>query len=238
MIRPDSNPSAAERAARLPWPLLAMVSNRRIYAGHAPERDGDGECAALVAAAAAAARAGVNLVQVRERGLEDASLLALVGRVRAAVAGSGARVLVNDRIDVALAAAVAGVHLPGRAVACSRVRAIVPEGFLIGRSVHTVDEAVSAAAGGGCDYLMFGSVFESNSKPPGHPVAGIGALARVCASVPLPVLAVGGITLSRVPDVAQAGAAGVAAIGLFATGAEPELRQTVNEICIAFRQAR
>ena len=85
---------------------------------------------------------------------------------------------------------------------------------------------------------MFGSVFESNSKPPGHPVAGIGALARVCASVPLPVLAVGGITLSRIPDVARAGAAGVAAIGLFATGAEPELHRIVNEIRIAFRQDR
>jgi thiamine-phosphate pyrophosphorylase len=176
----------------------------------------------------------VDLVQVRERGLEDASLLALVERLREAVAGTGARVLVNDRLDVALAGQADGVHLPGRAVACSRARAIVPEAFLIGRSVHSVEEAIAATSDGGCDYLLFGSVFESASKPAGHPVAGLEALARVCAAVALPVLAVGGITVSRAADVARAGAAGVAAIGLFASGGELALRRMVDEIRMAF----
>jgi thiamine-phosphate pyrophosphorylase len=176
----------------------------------------------------------VDLVQVRERGLEDRSLLALVEGVREAIAGTGARLLVNDRVDVALAAEADGVHLPASAVACARIRSIVPDGFLVGRSVHTLGEAVAAAADGGCDYLIFGTVFESRSKPAGHAVAGLDALADVCAAVPLPVLAIGGITAERVPDIVRAGAAGLAAIGLFAADAECALRETVGQIRLAF----
>jgi thiamine-phosphate pyrophosphorylase len=212
-----------------------MVTDRRLYARASATADANARaCAMLVAAVAASARAGVDLVQVRERGLEDISLLALAVSVREAIAATGARMLVNDRIDVALAARADGVHLPGRAVSSARVRAIVPGGFLVGRSVHSAGEAIAAARDGGCDYLVFGSVFESRSKPAGHTVAGLDALARVCASVRLPVLAIGGITAARVPDVVRAGAAGVAAIGLFATGGEGELRDTVSQIRLAF----
>ena len=113
-------------------------------------------------------------------------------------------------------------------------RAIVPDGFLVGRSVHSAAEAVTAEGSGGCDYLIFGTVFESASKPAGHRVAGVRALAEVCAAVRLPVLAIGGITTARIPDVVRAGAAGIAAVGLFADGGEPELRDTVGEIRAAF----
>ena len=236
MSRTASTSSASGSGPRLPWPLIAMVTNRRLYAGCASAAGVDAECAALAAAAAAAARSGVDLVQIRERGLDDAALLALAEAVSEASAGSGVRVLVNDRVDVALAARVAGVHLPGRAPDCARVRAIVPDGFLIGRSVHTAEEATAAASSGGCDYLMFGSVFESHSKPAGHTVAGVDALAEVCAAVALPVLAVGGITPDRAPEVARAGAAGVAAIGLFARGTDEELRRTLDDIREAFRR--
>ena len=78
----------------------------------------------------------------------------------------------------------------------------------MGRSVHSAAEAIAAEASGGCDYLVFGTVFESESKPAGHRVAGLGALAEVCAAVRLPVLAIGGITPARVPDVVKAGAVG------------------------------
>jgi thiamine-phosphate pyrophosphorylase len=176
----------------------------------------------------------VDLVQVRECGLDDASLLALTEGIRDALGGTEARVLVNDRVDVALAAAVAGVHLPASAVACGRIRAIVPDSFLVGRSVHSVGEALAAAADGACDYLVFGTVFESQSKPAGHPIAGVDALAEVCAAVSIPVLAIGGITAERVPDIARAGAAGLAAIGLFAAGEEQALRNTVGQIRLAF----
>jgi thiamine-phosphate diphosphorylase len=142
--------------------------------------------------------------------------------------------LVNDRIDVALAAGAGGVHLPGGAVSSARVRAIVPQSFLVGRSVHSAGEAIEAALDGGCDYLVFGSVFATRSKPAGHAVAGLDALAGVCAAVQLPVLAIGGITPARVPDLVRAGAAGIAAIGLFAAGDERELRDTVRQIRRAF----
>lgn len=227
--------SRREPGRALPRPLLAMVTDRRLYAGPPGGEDSDARtCAALVSAAGAAARAGVDLVQVRERGLEDASLLALAAGVRDVLAGTGARVIVNDRVDVALAVAADGVHLPGSAVTCRRIRAIVPDGFLVGRSIHSVGEARAAAADGGCDYLVFGTVFETRSKPAGHGAAGLDALAAVCAAVSLPVLAIGGITAERVPEIVRAGAAGLAAIGLFAAGGEEALRDTVSEIRLAF----
>jgi thiamine-phosphate pyrophosphorylase len=225
----------------LPRPLLMMVSDRRLYtalppppAALVPLTNEETAVASLVAAAAAAARAGVNLVQVRERGLEDGSLLSLAVQLREAIAADGARLVVNDRLDVALAAGAAGVHLPGRAVAAARVRAVVPDGFLIGRSVHSEADAVASAREGGCDYLIFGSVFESTSKPAGHAIAGLDALARVCAAVRLPVVAIGGITAARVPDIVRAGAAGVAAIGLFGRAEPRELVEIVGQVRQAF----
>lgn len=171
-----------------------------------------------------AAASGVDLIQVRERGISDRDLLALTRRALAAAKGSRARVLVNARTDIALAAPADGVHLPAASPAAPRVRAVTPPGFLVGRSVHDLDEALAAEQQGGCDYLVFGTVYPSASKPAGHRVAGVDALARVCAAVRLPVLAIGGIERDRLPEVAAAGAAGVAAIGAFVTlqGREPE----------------
>jgi thiamine monophosphate synthase len=80
---------------------------------------------------------------------------------------------------------------------------------------------VATESAGGCDYLMFGTVFPSLSKPFNHPIAGTAALAEVCAAVALPVLAIGGVTPSRALDLSAAGAAGVAAIGYFADARDP-----------------
>jgi len=155
------------------------------------------------------------MIQVRERDLNDRVLTALVRRIVAAVAGSDARVLVNDRTDIAMAAGAAGVHLRGDSPPASRVRAMVPPGFTIGRSVHRLDEIDAAADEGGCDYLMFGTVFPSAGKPAGHPVAGVAGLADAVRRSPLPVIAIGGVTREREPDIARAGAAGLAAVGRF-----------------------
>jgi thiamine-phosphate pyrophosphorylase len=162
-----------------------------------------------------AAGAGVDLIQIREPGLDDRSLLALVRAAIGAVAGTAARVVVNDRLDVALAAGAAGVHLRGDSMRALDVRRLARAPFLVGRSVHSVPEAVETERSGGCDYLLFGTVFASASKPPGHPVAGLDALGRVCRAVSLPVLAIGGVTGANAGAAAAAGAAGVAAIGLF-----------------------
>jgi thiamine-phosphate pyrophosphorylase len=167
-----------------------------------------------------AAGAGVHLVQVREPDLDGGPLTALVRRCVDAVRGSRARVLVNDRVDVALAAGAHGVHLRADSMPAARVRAICPQGFLVGRSVHARDEAIAAAAAGGLDYLLFGTVFATTSKP-GRAPAGLDALAEVASAVTIPVLAVGGVTPDTVNEVVLAGAAGFAAIGMFAAAPRP-----------------
>lgn len=172
-------------------------------------------CDELIARAAAAARGGVDAVHVREADLPDTDLVRLVRAIVDAVADTRARVFVNDRVDVALAAGASGVHLPADSVPASRVRALVPDGFLIGRSVHTLDEIDRVSADGGCNHVLFGTVFPSSGKPAGHPVAGIDGLRAACARSPLPVIAIGGMTDARAAEIESAGAAGLAAIGMF-----------------------
>ena len=170
---------------------------------------------ALVARVAAAAARGIDVVQVRERDLPDRALVSLVRTMGAALDGTRARVVVNDRADVALAAGAAGVHLPADSAPASRIRRMVPSDFTIGRSVHSLAEIDDAVRDGACDYLIFGTVFPSPSKPAGHRTAGVGALREACRLTRLPVLAIGGITPQQIADVRDAGAAGIAAITLF-----------------------
>jgi thiamine-phosphate diphosphorylase len=169
----------------------------------------------LVARAASAVRLGVDVIQVRERDLPDRQLAALVRLIVESARGSKTRVLVNDRADIAIVTGAAGVHLRGDSPPPSRVREMTPEGFLIGRSVHSLAEVDAAVADGGCDYLMFGTVFPSDGKPEDHPVAGLDALREICARSPLPVIAIGGMTQDRAAAVRDAGAAGFAAVGMF-----------------------
>ncbi len=190
--------------------VISAVTNRRLFS----DRD-DEAGTRLVEWSAAIAGAGVDILQIRERGLTDASLAALIRRVLAATATTGLRVVVNDRTDVALATGAAGVHLPASSPAAAVVRRVARAGMLIGRSMHEGDNTQLAERAGGCDYLTFGTVFRSSSKPEDHRAAGVAALRRACAATSLPVLAIGGITVARAAEVARAGAAGVAAIGLF-----------------------
>ena len=140
-------------------PILMMVTDRARHV-HPPAvaQTGEPSWAGLVTAAATAARAGVGFVQVRERGPEDASPWPWPWRFDSRSPGTGARMIVNDRIDVALAAGAAGAHLPRAAVTCDRLRAMVPDDFLVGRSVHSVAEAIATEATGGCDDLFRHSV--------------------------------------------------------------------------------
>ncbi len=184
----------------------------------------------LVARAVVAVRAGVDVIQVREPDLADGPLAALVRTLVGVCAGARTRVLVNDRADIAIAAGAAGVHLREDSPPASRVRAAfaeasagsaeasaprAAEAFLIGRSVHSLASVEAAVADGGCDYLLFGTVFPSAGKPDGHPVAGLDTLREACARSPLPVIAIGGMNASRAAAVRDAGAAGYAAVGLF-----------------------
>jgi thiamine-phosphate pyrophosphorylase len=166
-----------------------------------------------------AVRAGVDMIQVRERDLDGGRLASLVTELVRLTRGTATRVVVNDRLDVALACRADGVHLRGDSIPPGRARSFAPAGFLIGRSVH--HEAEAKAVAPDVDYLIAGTVFPTSSKPGLTECLGVEGLARICRSVSVPVLAIGGMTPDRLADVATAGAAGVAAIGLFATGNRP-----------------
>ena len=166
----------------------------------------------LIAQAKWAVSSNVDLIQVREGDLEAADLARLVTDLVRVSRGSGTRVVVNDRIDVALACGADGVHLRHDSVRAKAVRAITPVGFLVGRSVHGLAEAEGA---GPVDYLVAGTVFPTPSKPAASPMLGLDGLAEVVRAVNVPVLAIGGITRERLDDVAATGAAGAAGIGMF-----------------------
>jgi thiamine-phosphate pyrophosphorylase len=169
---------------------------------------------ALLEQVRAAAAAGVQLVQLREQDLEGRALFELTRLAVQAVGGTTTRVLVNDRLDVALAAGAHGVHLRGASSPPQRVRTAVPPGFLIGRSVHSAAEAAEPS-NAAADYLVFGHVFATSSKP-GTPGVGLDALAAVVEATARPVLALGGVSRERIPQILEAGAAGFAGISVFA----------------------
>jgi len=207
-------------------PVVCMISDRRRFTSQAED--------ALVASVGAAARAGIDLVQVRERDLDGGALVRLVARCLDASRHTRTRVLVNDRVDVAMAAGAHGVHLRGDSVPALRVRAIVPPGFLIGRSIHSREEAARACAEGGLDYLMFGTVFSTASKPDVAP-AGVQALTDIASASSLPMLAIGGITCETIRGLERTGAAGIAAIGVFADTPLEQLPRTISELVHAFQ---
>jgi thiamine-phosphate pyrophosphorylase len=193
-------------------PILCLVTDRRRLAERlAIDSSGGAVLDGLVAQAGDAAAAGVDWIQVRERDLEARVLATLVERVVAAV-GRRATVIVNDRLDVALRTGAGGVHLGERSVRAERARALAPGGFQIGVSRH---DAAAASDVGPADYVIAGTVFASRSKPDRAPLLGIDGLASACRRSPVPVLAIGGITLHTAAQVVAAGAAGVAAIDLF-----------------------
>jgi thiamine-phosphate pyrophosphorylase len=194
--------------------MICLVTDRRRLT---VEPSADQGRACLVEQVRFAVEAGVDLVQVRERDLDAKELAALVSSLLAVTRGSHTSLVVNDRLDVALACGADGVHLRGDSIAVDDARSLTPDSFLIGRSVHSVEDAIRAAR---ADYLIVGSVFPSVSKPQSTTWLGIaGLLAIVRASRP-PVLAIGGIDDTRFDEIAATGAAGIAAIGLFVRNGE------------------
>jgi thiamine-phosphate pyrophosphorylase len=182
-----------------------------------------------------AVHAGVDLIQVRERDLEGAALSALVAELVGMTRATATRVVVNERLDVALACGADGVHLRGDSISPARARSMAPPGFLVGRSVHAADEAVQTAPG--ADYLIAGTVFPTSSKPDLQEFLGLEGLAAIARSVAVPVLAIGGVSMERIGPVADAGAAGIAAIGLFLGEGAP-LAAVVQEARRRFDRAR
>lgn len=197
----------------LPLPIICVITRAR-------GREGTPERATLIARLADAARSGASLIQIRERQIDDRALLAFAVELRQAAANPQCRIVINDRPDLARAAGVDGVHLRSDGVSARDARRVLADGAIVGRSVHTLEEARAVEREGGCDYLIVGTVFHTASKPSDHPVAGLGRLREVCDGVSLPVVAIGGVTARNAGDVREAGAAGAAAISYFAGSAD------------------
>ena len=167
----------------------------------------------------AAVDAGVDWVQIREKDLPGREMLALVRKAAALGRAKDGRVIVNDRLDVALAAGATGVHLgreslPAQEVVAWRRAGNAPAGFLIGVSCHSLKEA-RAAELAGASYIFFGPVFDTPSKQSFGAPQGLARLSEVCRSVAIPVIAIGGISQANGLECLQAGGAGIAAIRLF-----------------------
>ena len=173
----------------------------------------------------AAIAAGVDWIQIREKDLATQELWNLVRQAVELSQGRPTRILVNSRVDVALGAGAAGVHLPADAMPAAAVRRIAPQGFLIGVSCHSAPE-VLRAQDEGTDFAVFGPVFETASKKAYGSPKGLASLEQACKETEIPVLALGGITLENAGSCLRAGAAGVAAISLFQE--DPSIGATVR----------
>ena len=179
---------------------LWLVTDRR------QTRDRD-----LVAVVGDCLAAGLGAVQVREKDLSASELARLCRTLRGATRAAGALLVVNDRVDVALAVEADGVQRTTASLPLADIRAIADKRLRVGASVHSLAEAMEAERDG-ADWIVFGPIYDTPSKRAYGPPQGLAPLERVARSVGVPVIAIGGITVGRVREVREAGAHGVAVI--------------------------
>ena len=196
---------------------LYLVTDRQQTAGRA-----------LIEVVTAAARGGVGAVQLREKDLSARELYGLGARLQEVLNPFQVPLLINDRIDVALALDAAGVHLAGHSLPTRSARRVLGPHKLLGFSSHSLDAARQAAEEG-ADFVVFGPVFATPSKLVYGPPQGLPQLAVVVREVPIPVLGIGGITPANLPQVRQTRAHGVAMIR--AVLAAPDPCAATQELC-------
>ena len=211
-------------------PTVCYVTGGREFPD--PERD-----RLLLGQVRAAIEAGADWVQIREKHVSAKHLLELTGnavRVASAITPE-VRILVNDRLDVAIAAKAAGVHLGGDSVSARDIAPWCRVGngsadFLIGVSCHSIEEAQRAESAG-ADYVFFGPIFDTPSKRSFGTPQGLARLSAACRAVNIHVIAVGGITVMNAGDCIQAGAKGIAAIRLFQDAVNKDaVREFVSQL--------
>lgn len=194
---------------------------RRVAGLHVLVDDAPGWKLDPVEQAAAACAGGAAVVQLRAKRATDREVLAWAAAIRRASRERGVLFVVNDRFDLALAAGADGVHLGQEDVPPARLPAAVRARLFVGRSTHTVAE-LRAASGEPVDYVAFGPVFGTRSKPSEYGDRGLEALAdAVRLAAPRPLVAIGGIDLENAGAAVRAGAAGLAVISAVAAAEDP-----------------
>lgn len=153
--------------------------------------------------------------------------------LRSITSAFGARLFINDRLDVALAVGADGVHLGAASLPIREARRLAGPRFLIGYSAHACDEACQAEADG-ADFITFGPVYHTPSKASFGPPFGVGALKMVCSRVNIPVFALGGVKITSISEVLAAGAGGIALISAIMASSDPRqaavsLLQTIEK---------
>ncbi len=191
--------------------IICLVTDRRRLGAAIGARP-DQLIDALEAQVVAAAGAGIDVVQIREPDLEAAALASLVRSITFKCRGTSARILVNDRFDVALAAGASGVQLKESSFSPEQARRSAPDGFVIGCSVHTT---VTATARRSADFLIAGTLEPTVSKQPADYLGWKGLEKVIGAAGGTPVLGIGGLDLPSIPMLVASGAAGLAAVGAF-----------------------
>ena len=204
-------------------PLLYLVSGRSQTGGRP-----------LLEALESALEGGVRLVQLREKDLPAGELFDLAWRVRDLTGRFGAKLLINDRVDIAIAVDADGVHLPGSSFNPVDARRLVGRDRLLGLSTHSEEDVIRAEREG-ADFVTFSPIYYTDSKAEYGEPQGLDRLKEVCKKVGIPVYALGGINVENVRDVMESGAGGVAMISAI-MGAEDikaeteKLLKVVNEV--------
>jgi thiamine-phosphate pyrophosphorylase len=178
--------------------------------------------------------AAVPILQLRERDLSARELVRLAREVQAVTASHRSQLLINDRIDVALALEGVGVHLRSNSLPVSVARQLLGAQRLVGVSVHTVEEAIQVESQG-ADYIILGPIYATPSKQMFGPPLGIHTLEKACRLVRIPIIGIGGVTAARAQQMRRAGAFGVAVITaiLGATDVDSATRELFEAVTFA-----